>query len=151
VDETARTLERGFRAGEAPLGEEGGDEAALRGAPGVEALAHAAEHLADPGRLRRGGAERPRGAQLVEPEEARARGGRADDAGGAGDVPADRVMGRQNRTRHAAFGFDARDERIDELGAGGTAQLGERQKRGGDRPAGMHEDLRVGVVEVEHV
>src|SRR5262249_61062202 len=36
-------------------------------------------------------------------------------------------------------------------GAGGTAQLGERQKRSGARPAGMHEDLRVGVVEVEHV
>src|SRR5262249_47946990 len=94
VDETARALERGLRAGEAPLGEERGGEAALRGAPGVEALAHAAEHLANPGRLRRGGAERPRGAHLVEPEEARARGGRADDAGGAGDVPADRVMGR---------------------------------------------------------
>ena len=89
---------------------------ARRGA-GMERLGHRAELLAHADRLRSRDAERHRRALDVERQEARARGGRAEHAGRAGDVPAAVVVVGIDHVADAARDVDAEHERVDELAA----------------------------------
>ena len=117
----------------------------------MEALAHAAEHLAQPGRLGCRSAERMQGTSLVKAQQPGAGCGRADHADRAGNVPADFVVRGHDRLCDAAFHFDTRHKSIDQFGAGRASQFGERQQRCGDGPAGVDQYIRMGIVEVQHV
>ena len=115
-----------------------GGEAVLRGPARMKAFRHRAEHLAQADRLRRGQTQRPDHLLFAEPEQLAARCGGAEDAGGAGDVPAAIVVRGIDGVADPAFHFDAEDERVQEVAAGNRAAV--RPARGSpappDRPDG---------------
>ena len=115
--EPARPLDAVLAGGESFLREQRRRVAVLRGAPGMKRLAHRAEHLAQPGGLRRGEADRPDHLlhrQAHQPADRR-RG--AEHAGRAGDVPAGVVVRGIDGVADARLGFEAEDERVDEVAA----------------------------------
>jgi hypothetical protein len=90
----------------------------------------------------------------LSPVEAEhAGGGRrgAENAGRAGDVPADVVMGRVDGVAEPAFHLDPDDQRLEEGAPGKAVPFGEGQQRRGDRPRRVDDRLEVGVVEIEDV
>ena len=89
--------------------------AVLRGAAGMEALGHRAEHLAQARRLRRREAERPGHLLPVEPEQLADRRRGAEHAGRAGDVPAAVVVVGIDCVADAALDLDAGDQRGQEV------------------------------------
>ena len=132
-------------------GKESRGQPVLGGAPGVEALGHGAEHGDQSDRLRCGEAQRPRHLLLVEAEQFPARRGAAEYAGGAGDVPARFIMGRDDGFADPAFGLDAHHQRRDEILARHRLAI-RRAPAARARPGRPDEcRFRVGVVEVEHV
>ena len=112
--EAARPFDAALAGGEARLRQQRRRVAVLRRAAGMKRLAHRAEHLAQPGRLRGRQADRPHHLLLVKPEQLADRGRRAEHAGGAGDVPADIVVRGIDRVADARLGLEAEDERVDE-------------------------------------
>jgi hypothetical protein len=109
------------------------------------------ELLAHPDGLRGRHTQRPGGVLLVELEQPRAAGGRAERAGGSRDVPAAVVVLGIQRIAHAACNVDAEHQRVDHLAAARAAHLGEREHGGSDRSCRMDDRLQVRVVEVERV
>src|ERR1019366_6527475 len=103
--ETARRLDRALRAGEVSGREQRRGEAVLRGAPGMKALAHRSEHLAQARGLCWRNAERPCHLLLVQSEQLASGGSGAEYARGAGDVPAHVVMLGKDRQPDAALRF----------------------------------------------
>ena len=79
------------------------------------------------------------------------RGGRAEHAGRAGDVPAAVVVVRVHHVADAARDVDAEHQRVDELAAARADVLGQRERRRRDRSRGMDDRLEMRVVEVEGV
>ena len=162
--EAALRFDRLLGTGEALLRHQRGHQAAVRGPARMEALAHRAEHLAQPGRLRGGDAQCPAHLPLVEPEQLAGGGGRAEDAGGAGDVPADLVVFRKHRQPDAALGLDTEHERVQQPLSADRPDAGQRprpiaalrtgardrQQRRPDRRARM-DRAGVRVVVVEHM
>ena len=139
-----------FRRGrEAVLGHQRGRQPRARGGAWMERLGHRAELLAHADGLRRGDAQRHRRLVDVETQEPRARRGRAQHAGRAGDVPAAIVMLGIDHVACAARDVDAEDQRVDELAAGRPDVLGQRERRRCDRSRRMDDRLEVRVVEVE--
>ena len=117
----------------------------------MQRLAHRAEHLAQPRRLRCGDAERPDRLRFREPEHACGSGRSAEDAGGAGDVPTDVVVARINGVADAALHLDAERERMNERAAMHRTVFREREERSGHGPRGMNHRAQVRIVEVERV
>ncbi|MDT7759068.1 MAG: hypothetical protein QOH27_4966 [Mycobacterium sp.] len=105
---------------EAVTGEESRQQPVHRGLARVKGFAHRPVHHLHPRALR--GARAERGQRLVrgQPEQTCRCDGGADVADGAGHVPADVVVTRSGRHRHACLHFEARDECCD----GGLARDG---------------------------
>ena len=125
----ARGFQRLQAGGEALLRQQRGHQAGARGGAGVERLGHGAELLAHADGLRGGNAQRHRGLLGVQAEQAGAAGGRAQGAGGAGDVPAAVVVVGVHRVADAARHVDAQHQRVDQRTAAGPGLLGQRQQR----------------------
>ena len=124
----------------------------LRGAAGIEALGHRAEAI----RASPTGCEPARpSAQAIccsfEPEQLADGRGRAEHAGGAGDVPADIVVVRIDRVADPALGLDAEHQRVQEILARHRLHFRQREDGGGDRPGRMDDRLQMRVVVVEDV
>ena len=117
----------------------------------MERLAHRPEHLAQSGGLRRGQPDRPHHVLLRQTEQLADRGRRAEHAGRPGDVPAGIVVRRIDRVAHARFGFEAENERQQEVAAGHVIRAGVCEQRRGHRRGRMDVVLRRGVVVVVHV
>ncbi len=86
VGESARRLDAALRAREVALCEQGRRQAVARRLPGMKALAHRAEHLAQARGLGRGNPERPAHLLCAEAEQLAARGRGAEDSGRAGGL-----------------------------------------------------------------
>src|SRR3546814_3642921 len=78
-------------------------------------------------------AERPAHLLRVEPDGAADGSRRAEDAGGAGDVPAAVVVIGIDGVADAALHFDADNERGQQVAARQRADLRQRQQRRSDR------------------
>ena len=117
----------------------------------MEALAHGAEHFTKACGLRARDAQRPGHLLLIEVQHLADGGGGAEHAGGAGDVPADVIMGGIDGVADAAFHFHADDEGVQQLGAAQGLIFRHGKNRRGDGAGGMDDGLQMGVVEVEHV
>src|SRR3546814_20683526 len=76
---------------------------------------------------------------------------RAEDAGGAGDVPAAVVVIGIDGVADAALHFDADTERGQQVAARQRADLRQRQQRRSDGTRRVDDGLQVGVVVVEPV
>ena len=151
VRESALAFDADRTAREIVLRKERSVEAVLCSHAGMERLAHRAEHLAQPRRLRRGDAERPDRLRFRESEHPCGRGRCAEDAGRAGDVPADVVVAGINGVADAALHLDAERERMNERAAMHRTVFREREERGGHGPRGMNHRAQVRIVEVERV
>ena len=144
-------LDAGIAAGEVLLCQQGRHQSVLGGAPRVEALRHRAEHLAQSDGLRRRQSEGPAHLLFGQPEQPAARGGRAEDAGRAGDVPAPVVVRRVDRVADAALHFGAEHERMQEVAARDRLSLRQRQNGRRDRARRVDDRLQVRIVEIQHV
>ena len=151
VGPAALGLDHGVGRGEVLRGQDRREDAVGRGAARIEALVHRAEGFAQAHRLRCGQPERPRHLLLVQPHQLADGRGRAEHAGGAGDVPADIVMVRIDRVADPALGLDAEHQRVEEILARDRLHLRQREDRRGDRTGGMDDRLQMGVVIVEDV
>ena len=149
--EAARPLENARARREPRLRQERGAVAVLRRAAGMKRLAHRPEHLAHAGRLRAGQAERPDHLLLGEPHQLADGRGRAEDAGGAGDVPAEVVVRRVDAVGDARRRLEAVDERLHEVAAAHRVDAGVGEERRGDRRRRVAVVLRRRVVVVVDV
>ncbi len=132
-------------------GHERRDIAVLRRPARVKRLGHRPEHLAQPGRLRGGEADRPDHLPFVETQQlADGRGG-TEDAGGARHVPAHVVVRRIHRVGHTRLGLEAQHEGFHEVPAGHRVRAGVGEERRRHRRCGMGVVLRRRVVVVVDV
>ena len=123
----------------------------MRRFPGMERLAHGAEHRFEAGRLGSGDAQRQRRPLRVQSQEmsGRRRGTETADRGGA--VEAAGVVAGCHQGADAAERLVAGDESGDHRLAVGALRLAQRQQHRQDRHAGMAAHGHVDVVEVERV
>jgi hypothetical protein len=87
----------------------------------------------------------------IEAEQLPGRRRRAENPAGRGDVPAPAVMRRHHRVADPAFGFDAEDQRMQQIGAGDLAQFGQREQAGHHRRRRMDHRRQVRIVVFEHI
>ena len=140
------------RAGDALGGGERGGDAGFRGVPGVQRLRHRvhAERLLQPGGEGGDGRERVREALAVELEQLGGGRGGAEAADGAGVVPV-LVVRAAHRRADAGRDLVADDHRAQERFAARAARLGERERGGNGRRAGVIDAVAEDVVDLDRV
>ena len=131
--------------------QERSQQAIARGVARMKRLAHGAEHLAEPRRLRGGNSEGPGHLLFVEPEEAPGGSRRAEDARRAGDVPSHVVVRRVHSVADAAGHFHAKNECVQELSACDASRFGIGEHCRRDRTARVDDGSQVRVIEIEGV
>ncbi len=129
------------------------EHARVCGFPGVQALAHGAVGVEgpQPRALRAREPERPRGVFLVQPEQHRARGGRAKRTAHAGEMPAAKPRRRRiEREAGTDHHFIARRDRRHQLLAARFEFFG-HGKRGRDHDCARMQLRVMVIVELERV
>ncbi|WFN15337.1 hypothetical protein LXE92_34685 [Burkholderia contaminans] len=117
----------------------------------MQRLDLAAELQPQPGRLRRGDAERVVGGRRIEPEQACRGGGRAQRAERRGVVETEFVVAAAERETDPRHRLDADDVCVEQFERAACAHLREREQRRQQHGAGMAAHAAVHVVVVERV
>ena len=117
----------------------------------MKALGHAAEHLAQPGRLRGRKPQRPAHPLRVQPEQRPGRDCRPEHPGAPRDVPSHRIVRWQHRLSDPARRIDAQHRGPQQRLAGRLTPLGQCRRCRQDGSARMDQRRLVRIVEVEHM
>ena len=150
-EESLVALERVAARGEAIAGKEGGEHTVARRVADMQRLRHGAEIGFHAGGERDGARERSLGLRLVEPEQPRGGGGRAEDAERRSRVPALLVVLEMDRAGDSGLDLVAGDVGGDRVTAVGSEHLAERNDRRNEHGRRVPAQCRAHVVVVERV